>query len=183
MLNKKGLWYDASEEILASATFLKENASEIQNESLSIAKKLSGKLPFLYSDDALGAVLVRFQQQINENAKQICHVNVFPEMNHNELVGWVNPNQVLKNSLVLIFESLADHPRVRVRMDVCEPIFNRFCETLRIKGVGKTNLEQVLYLIHLTDWISYDLALENNVDPFPVEIINHLKGELAKHNL
>jgi len=41
-------------------------------------------------------------------------------------------------------------------------------------------LEQYYYLIHLTDWISYYLAKENGIDPDPVEVIDFLKGELAK---
>jgi glucose/mannose-6-phosphate isomerase len=180
-LTKKNILPDYASEISLSAKKLSETQNFIQEESKRIAAKLFGKLPLLYADDVLHAVLVRFQQQINENAKQLCHVNVFPEMNHNELVGWVKPENILKNSVVLLFESMADHPRVRIRMDVCEPIFSAHCEVLRIKAKGDSILEQMLFLIHLTDWVSYDLALLNDIDPFPVEIITHLKSELSKH--
>jgi glucose/mannose-6-phosphate isomerase len=182
-LSKKGIMPDYSAEILSTSKNLTHWQEEIQAESKVIAKKLLGKLPMLYSDDSLQAVLVRFQQQINENAKQICHVNVFPEMNHNELVGWVKPENILKNAAVLLFEAAGDHQRVRLRMSVCEPLFSAFCEVHRIRARGEDLVSQFIYLIHLTDWVSFDLALLNETDPFPVDIINHLKSELAKHQL
>ncbi|MEQ9412777.1 MAG: SIS domain-containing protein, partial [Cyclobacteriaceae bacterium] len=49
-----------------------------------------------------------------------------------------------------------------------------------IVGEGASLLEQYYHLIHLTDWISYYLAIENNVDPNPVDVIMYLKGELEK---
>ena len=33
------------------------------------------------------SLLTRWRQQLNENSKLLANVEVFPEMNHNELVG------------------------------------------------------------------------------------------------
>jgi glucose/mannose-6-phosphate isomerase len=66
-------------------------------------------------------------------------------------------------------------------MEVCEPIFRRLTDNiLDINGKGDSLLEQFIYLIHLTDWISYYLSEKNSVDAFEITVINHLKGELAK---
>jgi glucose/mannose-6-phosphate isomerase len=37
-----------------------------------------------------------------------------------------------------------------------------------------------VYLLHFGDWVSLYLAVENQVDPTPVAVIDFLKGELAK---
>ena len=66
---------------------------------------------------------VRFQNQINENAKQMAHVNTFPEMNHNEIVGWRFPENILQQSQVIYLYSDHDHERVEKRMEICREIF------------------------------------------------------------
>ena len=51
-------------------------------------------------------VITRFRQQINENSKALgWGFHVFPEMNHNELVGWAGG----KMNKVIIFRSSFEH--------------------------------------------------------------------------
>lgn len=176
---------------LIGAAFIKEteNAIEyldrsekaIQTEAELIAKKLKGKLPVIYCDQRLQAMATRFQQQLNENAKQLAHVNTFPEMNHNELVGWKFPENVISMLQVIYLYSDHDHERVEKRMEICRDIFEKKSNNIiDIVGEGASLLEQYYYLIHLTDWISYFLAKENGVDPDPVEMIDFVKSELGK---
>ncbi|HLZ15535.1 MAG TPA: bifunctional phosphoglucose/phosphomannose isomerase [Cyclobacteriaceae bacterium] len=176
---------------LIGAAFIKEteNAIEyldrgekaIQSEAELIAKKLRGKLPIIYCDERLKAMATRFQNQLNENAKQMAHVNTFPEMNHNEIAGWRFPQNILQQAQVIYLYSDHDHERVEKRMEICREIFEkRSNPIIDIVAEGASLLEQYYYLIHLTDWISYFLAKENGIDPDPVEAIDFLKGELAK---
>ncbi|MFZ1807045.1 MAG: bifunctional phosphoglucose/phosphomannose isomerase [Cyclobacteriaceae bacterium] len=176
---------------LIGAAFIKEtqNAIEyldrgekaIQAQAELIAKKMNGKLPIIYCDGRLKAMAVRFQNQLNENSKHMAHVNTFPEMNHNEIVGWEHPADVLAKSQVIYLYTDHDHVRVEKRMELCRDIFEKKSNPIiDIVGEGASLLEQYYHLIHLTDWISYYLALENKVDPNPVEVIMYLKGELEK---
>jgi glucose/mannose-6-phosphate isomerase len=50
--------------------------------------------------------------------------------------------------------------------------------TLHTKG--DTLIERSLYLIHIVDWASYYLCDLNGADIIDIEIIDYLKGELAK---
>jgi len=174
---------------LIGAAYIKEtensiehlNRSEkaIQTEAEIIAKKLKGKLPVIYCDSRLQAMAMRFQQQLNENAKTLAHVNTFPEMNHNELVGWKFPEAVLPMLQVMYLYSDHDHERVEKRMEICREIFEKKSNgIIDIIGEGASLLEQYYYLIHLTDWISFYLAKENGVEPDPIEMIDYLKTEL-----
>jgi glucose/mannose-6-phosphate isomerase len=175
---------------LIGAAFIKETENAIENldrsekaiqtEAEIISKKLKGKLPVIYCDSRLQAIAVRFQQQLNENAKQLAHVNTFPEMNHNELVGWKFPEAILPMLQVIYLYSDHDHERVERRMEICRDIFEKKSNSIiDIVGEGASLLEQYYYLIHLTDWISFFLAKENNIDPDPVEMIDYLKRELS----
>ncbi|HEX8060024.1 MAG TPA: SIS domain-containing protein, partial [Cyclobacteriaceae bacterium] len=176
---------------LIGAAFIKEteNAIEsldrsekaIQTEAEIIAKKLKGKLPVIYCDGRLYAMALRFQNQLNENAKHLAHVNTFPEMNHNELEGWRFPEQILPSIQVVYLYSDHDHERVEKRMELCRPIFEKKSNPIiDIVAEGASLLEQYFYLIHLTDWISYFLAKENQADPDTVESIDFVKNELEK---
>jgi len=176
---------------LIGAAFIKEteNAIEylnrgekaIQAQAELIAKKLKGKLPIIYCDGRLHAMATRFQNQINENAKQLAHVNTFPEMNHNEITGWRFPENILAQVQVIYLYSDHDHERVEKRMEICREIFeSKSSSIIDIVAEGASLLEQYYYLIHLIDWISYFLARENGVDPDSLETVNYLKEELAK---
>lgn len=176
---------------LIGAAFIKEteNAIEyldrgekaIQSEAELIARKLKGKLPIIYCDERLKAMATRFQHQINENAKQLAHINTFPEMNHNEIEGWQFPDEVLKQSQVIYLYSDHDHERAEKRMELCRPIFEKKSNPIiDIVAEGASLLEQYYYLIHLTDWISYFLAKENGVEAAPIDVIDNLKEELSK---
>ena len=176
---------------LIGAAFMKEteNAIEyldrgekaIQSEAELIAKKLRGKLPIIYCDERLRAMATRFQNQINENAKQIAHINTFPEMNHNEIVGWQFPESDLQQAQVIYLYSDHDHERVEKRMEICRDIFEKKSNPIiDIVAEGASLLEQYYYLIHLTDWISYFLARENGVDADAVEAEQFVKEELSK---
>lgn len=176
---------------LIGAAFIKETENAIQSldrsekaiqtEAEIIAKKLKGKLPIIYCDGRLFAMALRFQNQLNENAKQLAHVNTFPEMNHNELEGWHYPEALLPMIQVVYLYSDHDHERVERRMELCRPIFERKSNPIiDIVAEGASLLEQYYYLIHLTDWISYFLAKENQVDPDTVDSIVYVKEELEK---
>ncbi len=164
-----------------SIEYLNRGEKAIQAEAELIAKKLKNRLPIIYCDGRLHAMAVRFQNQLNENAKQIAHVNTFPELNHNEIAGWRFPESVLQQSQVIYLYSDHDHERVERRMEICRDLFEKWSRPIiDIVAEGASLLEQYYYLIHLTDWISYYLAKENQIDPDPVEAVDYLKEELAK---
>ena len=146
----------------------------------ALAADLHEKLPVVYADDKLHPVLVRFQQQLNENAKHLTHVNVFPEMNHNELVACLKPESVWRNAVIILVKTAYDHPRVTRRLEICEPVFRENAgKVVHLKAIGDSFLEECVYLIHLFDWVSFYLSEKNGVDAFQVANIDHLKKALA----
>lgn len=155
----------------------KENTN-IKAEADSIAKKLHNKIPVIYSLGTCEGAAVRFRQQINENSKMLCWHHVFPEMNHNELVGWTTKNDSIA---VVTFRTSFDYDRTKKRYEVCKPLFEKYSSgVIDITAKGSSKLEQFFYLINIGDWISCNLADIKGIDPVEVKVIDHLKGELAK---
>ena len=154
------------------------NETEIQTEAKSLATKIHNKQVVIYAEQSLEGVAVRFRQQINENAKELCWHHVLPEMNHNELVGWAGGN---KNQAIIKLNSSLDFYRTKKRWELCKKEMSKHTNSIyEINAKGSSKLIQVLYLIHLTDWVSVFLADLKNVDSVEVEVIMNLKAQLSK---
>jgi len=161
-----------------SIQLLETKKAAIKSEAEIIAKKLVGQITVIYSLGTCEGVSVRFRQQINENAKALCWHHVFPEMNHNELVGWTEENKQLT---VVTFHTTFDYYRTKKRYYVCKPIFEKYAkEVVEIEAQGTSKLEQFFYLINIGDWISCYIADIKGIDPIEVNVIDHLKKELSK---
>lgn len=158
--------------------FISQRENEIKYEAKSLAKQIVNKQLVIYSSSKLEGVAVRFRQQMNENSKELCWHHVLPEMNHNELVGWAGGND---NLVVIKLNSTFDFYRTQKRWDICKSVISEKTKNIfEINSQGDTLFAQELYLIHLTDWISYYVAELKAIDPVEVDVIMKLKSELAK---
>ncbi|MBK7790754.1 MAG: bifunctional phosphoglucose/phosphomannose isomerase [Saprospiraceae bacterium] len=166
------------DQIKSSIDLIKYDQDEIKNKAEKIAALIKGKIPVIYTSDRMEAVAVRFRQQINENSKFLAWHHVIPEMNHNELVGW---KDVYDNIAVIYFRNKDDFRRNAVRMDINKEVISKYCDSIiEIYSKGQSLVEKSMYFVHLGDWVSWYLAELRGVDALEVNVIDHLKGELAK---
>lgn len=179
VLEKLGFISSAiSGQIKSSINIIKFDQDSIKAEAKSIANKLYGKTPVIYTTDRMESVAIRLRQQINENAKLLCWHNVIPEMNHNELVGWKAKRDDLA---VLYLRNKDDFKRNATRIDINKKIiFNLAGSVLETYSKGKSLPEKMIYFINLGDWISWYMSKLHGVDSIEVNVIDYLKGELAK---
>lgn len=155
---------------------LNKHEDRIRKQAKKIAKKLNKKTPIIYSTTPLESVAVRFRQQLNENSKVLAWHHVLPEMNHNELVGWRQKGKYA----VVYLRTDTDFERISSRWEINKKIIADYCKTIiEIEAKGTSFIEKVLYLVHLTDWISFELAELRKVDPVEVKVIDFLKAELS----
>jgi len=149
---------------------------------LLLAEQLVSVLPIVYSStERFDSVNLRWRGQIEENAKTIAYGNLFPEMNHNEIVGYCTLKDLLSRFLVIYLLDEGDHPRVAARFGFVEEIIRPYCSNvIRVRSKGKSLLARIFSLIHLGDWTSYYLALKKNLDPTPVSNIDVLKKNLSE---
>ena len=169
---------DVLADIETAAEALRTDGDAIVKLADRWADLLAQKTPMLYGDAALEPVLIRWRQQLNENAKRLCNHHVFPEMNHNELVGWESGDDGIA---ALFLHTAEDHPRTAERMRLCKEIFRDSGAAVEeVHAVGATRLQRWMHLVHLGDWLSLLMAEKTGVDPVDIRHIDYLKGELAK---
>jgi glucose/mannose-6-phosphate isomerase len=119
----------------------------------------------------------RFKCEINENAKHPSAYHVFPELCHNELVGFQGMER--SKFIIIMIRNPTDHERIKKRMDICKPLFEETVDVYEIEAKGKSLLAKMFSVIYLGDWVSYYLATWKRVDPTPVYVIEDLKKKLA----
>lgn len=178
VLLKKGLCNNSFiSQIKEAATMLDKEESAVREEAMAIAKNLLGRIAVLYSDAGYEGVCVRFRQQINENSKMLCWHHALPEMNHNELVGWVEKN----HSLAVIFmRNSDDYSRTQTRIEYTKEVAKNVTPHIfEIWSKGDNKLARTLYLVHIGDWISCYLADLKGIDAVEVNVITKLKNALA----
>ena len=124
---------------------------------------------------------MRWKTQINENAKAPAYFNIFPELNHNEIVGLEVPAKVLDSLVVIILRDSGDHQRVQKRIEISKSIIqSKVKKFIEINAQGESFLARFYSLVYVGDYASFYLALEYGINPTPVETIDYLKAELAK---
>ena len=157
-----------------------------QDQDGNPARDLSGRwvgaLPVVYTGvGLLEAVGMRWRTQINENAKHPAVGNVFPELDHNEIMGFESgPPAVLGQMQVVVLRDADDHPqigkRVQATRDLVQDSVGGWTEET---AEGDSRLDRMLSLVQLGDAASFWLAMRKGVDPTPVETIQELKKTLA----
>ncbi len=162
----------------AAVTNLRAGQQDMIAEAQALADKLRGTMPFIYTVPGFEGVAVRFRQQLNENSKMLACHHVYPEMCHNELVGW---SKQYPDTSIVLFRNESDYSRNQVRMKITLELMKECTSNINeVWAKGDSDLERSLYLIHLGDWVTLLLAELDNIDPFAIDSIIHLKDELAK---
>lgn len=182
-LKNSGLAENIDEDVRRVEKVLAKKTPTLEEPSQALAQKIQGKTPVYLATDTLGFAAKNFKIQTNENAKYPAFWNTFPELNHNELLGFSklqdmhNPNQFT----AIILRDQGDHPRNKARIDVTGELYRQWglgVEHISIEG--ETLLEKIFSAVILGLWTTYHLALLYNIDPIPVEGVESFKEKLKE---
>jgi len=150
------------------------------NPAKKLALELIGKSVVVYSGPKLFPAANKFKICLNENAKNIAWVNQYPELNHNEFIGWTS-HPIQKPYAVVEIRSNLEHERVQKRFVVTERLLSgKRPAPLVIEPEGDTVLKQLLWASNYSDFVSLYVALLNGLNPTPVVLVEKLKEQLDK---
>jgi glucose/mannose-6-phosphate isomerase len=174
------------DEALAAARELVELYGPDSGDNLAVkmAGRLVGKLPYVYSGPGLmKSISRRWACQFNENSKSPAHFSVYPELNHNEVVGWRRGGleEIQRRVVILSLEDKDDPEMTRLQTDIGIGIKEPLADLIiRLDGGGGGRLSRMVSLLSLGDFVSVYLALLYGVDPTPVENIDFLKKRIQE---
>jgi glucose/mannose-6-phosphate isomerase len=162
---------------------LKPDSPQAVNEAKQLALGLSGRIPIVHSASGLTEIVsYRWKTQINENAQSLAFAHYYPELNHNEVVGFDVPVELVEKVDVITLHADRNHPRVRRRMEITndELLAATGCRRWHVHAQGESDLAQLFSLVYIGDYMSAYLALTYGFDPTPVDKINLLKNRLIE---
>lgn len=149
-----------------------------QNQAKSIALELEGRTPIIYATPDFEGVARRWRSELNEMAKVLAWGGVFPEADHNELVGWMEDGAASRFAPILL--TAPGNPLLDLQTEETVRMVEERVP-FRVIRPGDTNiLGQILELVHLGDMVSLYLAMVRGVDPMPVDAIVRLKEAVSK---
>lgn len=164
---------DVSSELVALSEKLRTGIEKREEEGKALAKKIMGKTPVIYSSPKYKTVAMVWKIKINENSKTPAFWNFFPELNHNEMVGFTNPQGKF---LIVMLKDPSDNPQNRKRYEATVSLLSiKGIESEILEMQGESVFEKIFSSIALADWTSYYLALLYDQDPTPVDLVEQFK--------
>lgn len=156
-----------------------DNPAE-RNPAKQLAEKLKDRIPVIYGSELTAVAAYRWKCQINENSKALAFSHSFPELNHNEVVGWERPAARMGDYQLIYLRDLKNHPQNNKRMDITADLLAGYVgEINEYATTGQSRLARLLSSSYLGDFVSLYLAILYGIDPSPVERIENLKRQLA----
>lgn len=173
---------DALEGVRNAIEAYRPESPEAENEAKQLAKKIHGKIPLIYgSQDRLDVMAVRWRGQFAENGKQLAYSGALPEMNHNEIVGWKHPSDVLDRLIPIFLRDQDDHPEIQMRIELTKEFLSkRTGAVLEYRSQGEGWMDRLWSLVLLGDYASLYLAFLNEEDPVSTEVIDEFKARLSQ---
>ena len=147
----------------------------------ALARELHGSVPVIAGAGLTTPVAYRWKTQINENAGLPAFAAELPELDHNEIAGWMGAGQLGPFSAIFL-DDCDSHPRLRARIELTERFIGPHAKLTRVISTrGESALERVCSMVLLGDLVSCYLAALNGTDPTPAPPLAQLKELLGSH--
>jgi len=189
VLHRTGLYAGARDALLAAEAQLAKRrdlcvdaVAGTVNPARELARKIDRTFPLIYGGGELGAAAAYcWKCAFTESAKGPAFWNTYPELDHNEIVGWGQHGDITRQLITIIeLRHTDEFPRVAERFAATREIVREAVhQVLEVRAEGDGALAQVLDLIALGEWVSCYVALQNDVDPGPIPAISDLKRVLS----
>lgn len=156
--------------------FLLQRRDHHEVQGKELAESLAGRVPIVYGPGELYGACRIWKIKLNENCKIQSFFNVFPELNHNEMVGY---SQLIMKPIILYLISQFMDPRIGKRMRVMKEVLGENIPIIEIPLAGKSLLQETFDALAVADYTSFFLAERLGIDPTPVEMVESFKKRLA----
>jgi len=144
------------------------------NRSKQLAQKLLEKTPVVYGSRVTRGVGIRFKNALNENAKKHSYFDMMPDLFHNEIEAWEDPDPSFQ-PIFLKHSGEEDSERLRAEA-MSEMLSESGRGPMHVGGFGRSSLAQLVTMAYQLDMATYFIAIGLGRDPLPTKLIDRLKG-------
>jgi glucose/mannose-6-phosphate isomerase len=151
------------------------------NPSKKLASNVLGTVPAVYGFGFYRAVAQRFKTQFNENSKVPAKWEFFPELDHNEIVGWEKPEVLGKCFSIIFIRDKTEAKEIRLRIEATKDLMlGQDLKMHEVWSKGRNKMAKMMSVICFGDFTSVYLAVLRGIDPTPVKTISLLKEKLKE---
>jgi glucose/mannose-6-phosphate isomerase len=151
------------------------------NMAKQLAWSLLDRLPVIVGSGQMAAVARRWKTQINENADSVAVAEELPELAHNAVVGYEQPDTLRDHQYHVFLAGAADNPRNARRASISARLLDTVAISHQsISFDGPTRFAQACAAISLGDYLSFYLAMLYGVDPSATPSLTLMKESMAE---
>ena len=167
------------EEALQETTGLAQTLrpENLETAGRALAQKLNGKIPIIYSSGGNRPLAYNWKIKFNETGKIPAFINVFPELNHNEMTGF--DGSLSEKFHFLFLADSSDHPRTARRMATTKALYEK--QGLPVEWLplaGDSLFLKIFNSLILADWTACHLAKNRGLDPAATPLIEEFKRSI-----
>lgn len=172
------------EENLQKAKEFAKNFSpeNFEEKGKGLAEKLQGQIPIIYSSWNNKAIAYVWKLKFTETAKVPAFFNIFPELNHNEMVGFMTANtsnQLYTKFYFVFLKDSQDHHQVQKRMEITKTMLKEKGFAVDVFDLENDVFKKIFNSLAIADWASHYLAQNSGFDPEDSLVIEEFKNKIT----
>jgi glucose/mannose-6-phosphate isomerase len=160
-------------------SYCKQSVPTNDNPAKMLAHELFSCVPVIIGYDLSWPVAKRWSNQFNENGKVLAFSAELPELDHNEIVGWVKDPRS-KGFAVVFLEHDRRASSMRERIAATKEMIGRTAAVYSVEAIGLSPLAKMFSLLLTGDYASAYTGILRHIDPSSNEPIDELKAILSK---
>ncbi len=150
-----------------------------ENPAKRIAMKILDSVPVVQGFGIYEPVAGRARTQFNENSKVPSFSEVYPELNHNSILGWEGGGYLARNFSVILIRDEKESERIRKRIDFTKKLLRKSAKSvIEIWSFYPYGLSRMLSAMYILDFVSVYLGILRNKDPGDDSLLLKLKTVL-----
>lgn len=152
-----------------------------KNPAKTLAKRIKNKIPIILASSYFEGAVYGLRNMFHETAKQFAVYFPIPEANHHLLEGLAYPKSNRKNLIVLFLLSKTIDQKLKKRLTLTKEVVkknNINTEMILLSGIS--GLGQTMEIIQLGSWLTFYLAMLNNIDPTEIPWVDYFKENLHR---
>ena len=146
------------------------------SKALKLAESLYQKNPIIYSSPLTKSIGYRFKCQLSENSKVLSYYHSLPELNHNDVEGYLNLKNSYDDYSIIWLQDKEDDLRItqNIKRTSNALSFIKSQDFVSFKDVSF--LGRQYHMLYFLDIVSFYLSYLYKIDPTPIKIINKIKS-------
>ena len=170
---------EAARIMAKTIAYCKLSVQTNDNPAKMLAHELFNCVPVVIGYGLSRPVARRWANQLNENGKVLAFSEELPELDHNEICGWVKDPRSRGFAAVFLDHDGRQSPMTK-RVRATKDMIGKCASVYSVDAIGLSPLAKMFSLVLMGDYASVYMAFLRNVDPSSNEPIDELKSILSK---